>query len=122
MNRITKTIKWSLAVMLVSLVGVCEAAEVKAGTAQADTPQAKKASAPQQRRNKRRKKRRKKPKLAVGQMAPDFALVSLAEMPGSVRAATRPAKSPTSQPAPKKVRLSDFRGGKPVVMIFSSYT
>jgi len=82
--------------------------------------------------------RKKRPKrinvaLKIGQMAPDFELYTLdhalamqrktADTPsahtgGKVRATSQPA----TQPDEGKVRLSSFRGKRPVYLIFASYT
>ena len=78
--------------------------------------------------------RKKRPKrvdtmLKIGQMAPDFELYTLPNAIKMLRkaAAKPPAKAkttskPTTQPAEGKVRLSSFRGKRPVYLIFASYT
>lgn len=80
--------------------------------------------------------RRKQPQrrdvaLRIGQMAPDFELYTLehALAMQSKPAGKPPAKAkgratsqPTTQPAEGKVRLSSFRGKRPVYLIFASYT
>ena len=69
--------------------------------------------------------------LKIGQMAPDFELYTLehalAMQKKTVAKPSAKAKSPaTSQPATQpargKVRLSSFRGKRPVYLIFASYT
>ena len=82
------------------------------------------------------KTRKKRPKrvnvaLKVGQLAPDFELytlehaLTLPEKPAA-KATTRPktvaTTQPTTQPAEGKLRLSSFRGKRPVYLIFASYT
>ena len=76
--------------------------------------------------------RQKRPKrvevaLKIGQMAPDFELYTLGNAITMLRKATaKPSAKATSQPAAKpaegKVRLSSFRGKRPVYLIFASYT
>ncbi len=73
-----------------------------------------------------RRKKRSRPRdvmLKIGQEAPDFELYTLQQvlaMKGkpAAKATTRPA----TRPADGKVRLSSFRGKKPVYLIFASYT
>ena len=69
--------------------------------------------------------------LKVGQMAPDFELHTLEHaLAMQTKAAGKPAKhakgratsQPATQPAKGKVRLSSFRGKRPVYLIFASYT
>ena len=65
-----------------------------------------------------RRKKRSRPRdvmLKIGQEAPDF--VAMKGKPAA-KATTRPA----TRPADGKVRLSSFRGKKPVYLIFASYT
>jgi hypothetical protein len=80
--------------------------------------------------NSRQKRpRRVDTMLKIGQMAPDFELYTL---PGAItmlrKANAKPtakAKTtgkPTTQPAEAKVKLSSFRGKRPVYLIFASYT
>jgi hypothetical protein len=89
------------------------------------------ASAAPNRSAKGRKKqtRRVDTMLKIGQMAPDFELYTLPNAIKMLRkaAAKPPAKAkatskPTTQPAEGKVRLSSFRGKRPVYLIFASYT
>ena len=79
----------------------------------------------------RRNPRSRAPALKVGQTAPDFELptlahaISITKLPASrpaLRATSRPTSQPATQPAAGKVRLSSFRGKKPVFLIFASYT
>jgi hypothetical protein len=66
--------------------------------------------------------------LKIGQMAPDFELYTLKHAlkmqgKGEPKAKTKTKiKTPTTQPADGKIRLSSFRGKKPVYLIFASYT
>jgi hypothetical protein len=78
--------------------------------------------------NSRQKRpRRVDTMLKIGQMAPYFELYTL---PGAITmlrkaAAKTKAKTtgkPTTQPAEAKVKLSSFRGKRPVYLIFASYT
>jgi hypothetical protein len=77
------------------------------------------------------KARAKRPKrvnvaLKVGQTAPDFELYTLKHaiaMHSSGKTTSKPATSqPATQPAEGKIRLSSFRGKRPVYLIFASYT
>ena len=70
---------------------------------------------PPGRGDRRRIARSRAPLLKVGQTAPDFELPTL-EYAMSI------TKHPASQPAKGHVRLSSFRGRKPVFLIFASYT
>ena len=78
------------------------------------------------RSDKRAKRpRRTRPKdvvLKIGQDAPDFELYTLAQALKLDDAAPKATTRPTTQPAGAKVRLSSFRGKKPVYLIFASYT
>jgi len=75
--------------------------------------------------------RQKRPKrvevaLKIGQMAPDFELYTLGNAITMLRrTAAKPSAKATSQPAAQpaegKVRLSSFRGKRPVYLIFASY-
>ena len=61
--------------------------------------------------------------LKIGQMAPDFELYTLPNAIKMLRkTATKATSKPTTQPAEGKVRLSSFRGKRPVYLIFASYT
>ena len=78
------------------------------------------------------KARRKRPPrkdvaLKIGQMAPDFELYTLEHaltMQKKTAAGAKPSATsqPATQPAEGKVRLSSFRGKRPVYLIFASYT
>ena len=68
--------------------------------------------------------------LKIGDAAPDF---NLKRLPGEKPAGPdapradgpappAPAPGPQDAPAPKTVRLSDFQGKRPVVLVFGSYT
>ena len=73
----------------------------------------------------RRKKRSRRPdvSLKIGQMAPDFELYMLEQaLAMKDKSAPKPTSRPTTQPADGKVRLSSFRGKRPVYLIFASYT
>jgi hypothetical protein len=73
-----------------------------------------------------KRKKRSRPKdvmLKIGQDAPDFELYTLERvlaMKG--KPAPKATTQPATQPAGGKVRLSSFRGKKPVYLIFASYT
>ena len=78
---------------------------------------------------RRRPVRGKEPK--VGDRAPDFALVLLEDDKEEAGKADASADASSSKDTsegkqkvegPKKVRLSSFKGRKPVVLLFSSYT
>ena len=58
--------------------------------------------------------------LREGEIAPDFELVPLEPGPAEDEAASKP-RTP-GPPGPGTVRLSSFRGERPVVLIFTSYT
>ena len=58
---------------------------------------------------RRRGQRRQDNSPKIGDKAPDFDLLTLESLLGKSK-------------APKKVRLSSFRGKKPVVFVLSSYT
>ena len=69
--------------------------------------------------------------LKVGQMAPDselytlehaLAMQSKAAGKPSAKVKGRATSQPATQPAEGKVRLSSFRGKRPVYLIFASYT
>ena len=71
--------------------------------------------------------------LKVGQMAPDFELYTLehalamqkrtTDKPSAnTRTKGRATSQSATQPAEGKVRLSSFRGKRPVYLIFASYT
>ena len=77
----------------------------------------------------RRDRRRKDNSPTVGQTAPDFDLVRLdvflkakassEEAPGSQATSE---STETEKAVPANVKLSQFRGKRPVVLIFASYT
>jgi hypothetical protein len=82
---------------------------------------------------RRRGPRGKEPK--VGEMAPDFELILLADdaKKADAKKDTRAPESKEAQPSaktkksdtpakPEKVKLSSFRTKRPVVLVFSSYT
>jgi hypothetical protein len=64
--------------------------------------------------------------LKIGQMAPDFELYTLkralAMKNTTAKPATKATSQPATQPAEGKIRLSSFRGKRPVYLIFASYT
>ncbi|MDP6544155.1 MAG: hypothetical protein QGH60_09210 [Phycisphaerae bacterium] len=80
---------------------------------------------------RRKRPRRRDVALKIGQMAPDFELYTLKHaLAMQKKTAAKPAvgvksratSQPTTQPAEGKVRLSSFRGKRPVYLIFASYT
>ena len=82
-------------------------------------------------RDRRKRPQRRDVPLKIGQMAPDFELYTLEHALAmqkktvakpSAKAKARATSQPATQPAEGKVRLSSFRGKKPVYLIFASYT
>jgi hypothetical protein len=75
--------------------------------------------------DKARRKRTRSPALKVGQDAPDFELAYLKDalkIEAAEKTAAEKGEKVDWSKLPKKVKLSGFRGSKPVYLIFSSYT
>jgi len=71
------------------------------------------------------KKRKPDVRLKVGTVAPDFAIYRLDDaikMDKAVLDAPADAPKKSGVKTPEKIKLSGFRGKKPVFLIFSSYT
>jgi hypothetical protein len=71
------------------------------------------------------RRRARPPALKVGQDAPDFELAYLKDavkIEAAEKAAAEKGEKVDWSKLPKRIKLSDFRGRKPVYLIFSSYT
>ncbi len=110
-----RRMQWKLAGALVLTVLVC-------------APQAVMAEQGRRPRNRSSRSRRSPDTLKVGQVAPDFDLPVLGKYDPKKGQTSTSSKSQTSTSSKRKsrsqstVKLSSFRGRKPVVLVFGSYT